>query len=599
MGVILVVCCLSVPAGAERTISAIELFDRMRGMWLGQLIGNAAGRETEGLYSGSTPNPDPCVPWQIKQVWDADDDTDIEYIALHALETYGFDCNSCEIAEQWLEHITSQGIYIANKQAWYLMLDGHAPPETGSRTYNEHWYSIDAQIGTEVLGAVSPGLPDVAVDLAGRFGRVTNSGFAVHAAQFYAAMYAHAFFEPDVVALVLKGLDVIPRSSRTAAVITDVLDWYLQDANDAVLDWRATRRELYNKYQGADSFGRYYGWWESTINTGATVLALLYGEGDFKQTVQIAVLAGWDCDCNPATAGGLLGIIHGFSGLPADLTDPAVCGNLYLNVSRPGLPDPAASLPQYDTITTTVLYMLVLAQENILRNGGARISNRLSWVYSIPLAEPAPPDPGGGDPIGPSGLVGRALAAGMTVTPTASVSRYNLSHDRHDLDSIIDGVSDNSCTGHRPYYTYAPNLADRPELDWYELAFSEPVQFEEVVFHEGDVLWGKINTYYKQDEPLGGFFADLTVQILQDGGYIEPADLQMSPALDRFRMYQSITFRFAPTTGEAIRIIGTPGGSRRFTTILELEVDGRLLESPPTDPNGSASPDPTAPGADP
>lgn len=187
----------------------------------------------------------------------------------------------------------------------------------------------------------------------------------------------------------------------------------------------------------------------------------------------------------------------------------------------------------------------------------------------------------------------------MTVTPTASVSRYNLSHDRHDLDSIIDGVSDNSCTGHRPYYTYAPNLADRPELDWYELAFSEPVQFEEVVFHEGDVLWGKINTYYKQDEPLGGFFADLTVQILQDGGYIEPADLQMSPALDRFRMYQSITFRFAPTTGEAIRIIGTPGGSRRFTTILELEVDGRLLESPPTDPNGSASPDPTAPGADP
>ncbi len=598
MGVILVVCWLSVPAGAGQTISAIELFDRMRGMWLGQLIGNAAGRATEGLYAGAEPNPDPCVPWRTKQVWDADDDTDIEYVALHIVDMYGFDCNSCQIAEQWLEHITADGIYLANKQAWYLMLDGHVPPETGSRTYNEHWYSIDAQIGTEILGAVSPGLPHVAVDLAGRFGGVTNSGFAVHAAQFYAAMYAHAFFEPNVVQLVLKGLNAVPPSSRTAAVTTDVLDWYLQDANDAVLDWRATRRKLYDKYQGADSFGRYYGWWESTINTGATVLALLYGEGDFKQTVQIAVLAGWDCDCNPATAGGLLGIIHGFTGLPADLTDPAVCGNVYLNVSRPGLPDPAGSLPQYDTITTTVLYMLVLAQENILRNGGTRISDRLSWVYSIPPAEPAPPDSGRGDPIGPSGLVGKALAAGITVTPAASVSRYDHSDDRYNLDSIIDGVTDNSCTGCRPYYTYVPDLTGRPKEHWYELAFSAPVQFEKVVFHEGDVVWGNINTYYKQDEPLGGFFEDLTVQVLQDGGYVEPSDLQVSPALDRFQMYQGITFRFAPTIGEAIRIIGTPGGSRHFTTILEFEVDGQLLEGPPADPDDSASPDPNGPPCD-
>ncbi len=77
---------------------------------------------------------------------------------------------------------------------------------------------------------------------------------------------------------------------------------------------------------------------------------------------------------------------------------------------------------------------------------------------------------------------------------------------------------------------------------------------------------------------MGGFFEDLTVQVLQDGQYVEPADLQMSPPLDRFQMYQTITFSFAPTVGEAVRIIGTPGGSKRFTTILELEVDGELLE---------------------
>ncbi len=52
------------------------------------------------------------------------------------------------------------------------------------------------------------------------------------------------------------------------------------------------------------------------------------------------------CDCNPATAGGLLCIIHGLTGLPRSLTDPNICGDSYLNVARPGLPDPRAPLPQ-------------------------------------------------------------------------------------------------------------------------------------------------------------------------------------------------------------------------------------------------------------
>jgi len=36
------------PAKAEKTIVSVDLNDKMRGMWLGQLIGNAAGRQTEG-----------------------------------------------------------------------------------------------------------------------------------------------------------------------------------------------------------------------------------------------------------------------------------------------------------------------------------------------------------------------------------------------------------------------------------------------------------------------------------------------------------------------------------------------------------------------
>lgn len=273
---ILLTTLLQLPAKAEKTILADDLNDKMRGMWLGQLIANMAGRPTESHYQ-STPNPDPCVPWVIKQEWDADDDTDIEYIAMHILETDGFDCNSQQIADQWRTHITTSGIYIANRQAWYLMGDGYLPPETGNRTYNEHWYSIDSQITTEVLGAISPDLLQSAIDLSGKFAHISNTGFPVHAAQFYTAIYADAFFEPNVVTLVTEGLNAIPTTSRTHQVITDVLNWYLEDANDGSLDWRATRQKIYDCYQGDYDYGRYYNWIESTVNTAATVLAILYG----------------------------------------------------------------------------------------------------------------------------------------------------------------------------------------------------------------------------------------------------------------------------------------------------------------------------------
>jgi len=560
-------------AGAEKIIFAYKLSDKLRGMWLGQLIGNCAGRDTEGKYSGSMPNPAPAVPWITKQEWDADDDTDIEYVALHILQTHGLDCNYPEIAQQWQTHVGDCGLYLANKQAWHLMADGYLPADTGSRTYNEHWYSIDSQITTEVLGAISPGLVQSAIDLAGKFAHITNTGFAVHAAQFYCAIYAAAFFEPNVTSVVTEALAAVPTTSRTYQVITDVLAWYTEDANDGSLDWRTTRSKLYDKYQGSESSGRYYNWAESTINAGATVLAVLYGQGDFKNTVQIAVLAGWDCDCNAATVGGLIGIIKGFRGLPCDLTDPNICGDIYKNVCRPHLPDPNKPLPQYDTITGITARMVDLAEQNILKNGGHISDSGLTKTYHIPDMGSIRPEPEKPDPNGPAGLVAEAIAAGITVTPTAAVQRYDSRYDRHNLNSIIDGISDNSYNGHKAYYS---RTSQPPDEDWYQLNFSKPVRFETLTFWEGDIVWQQINTYYKDDDPEGGFFESLTVEIGRDGRFIIPANLGMSPALDRHKMYQKITFRFLPTVGDAIRIIGTAGGTQHYTTIMELEAGGDL-----------------------
>ncbi|MHC4693359.1 MAG: ADP-ribosylglycohydrolase family protein [Planctomycetota bacterium] len=575
---LLIAASLCLQVNGEKTILTDDLNDKMRGMWLGQLIGNMAGRNTEGHFAGSYPNPDPNVPWIIKTIWDADDDTDIEYIAIHILETDDFDCNSQQIADQWNTHITTSGagIYIANRQAWYLMGDGFLPPNTGSRTYNQHWYSIDSQITTETLGAISPGLPQSAIDLTARFARVTNTGFPTHAAQLYAAIYANAFFEPNVVTLVTEALDAIPTTSRTYQVAADVLNWYQADAGDGILDWRQTRQKLYDYYAGQYSYGRYYNWLESTVNTGATILAILYGRGDFKDTVQIAVLAGWDCDCNPATAGGLIGIINGFSHLPPDLTDSNICGDVYENVYRPYLPDPGQYIPQYDNISNIATRLTNLAEQNILNNGGYITGSGPARTCHIPDTVTIIPEPEKPDPNGPAGLVEQALMAGITVTPTAAVQRYNTDKDRENLYSIIDGIKDNSHNGHKPYYSYLSNPNARPEQDWYQLSFSQPVKFEQITFYTGDVVWHRINNYYRDDDARGGFFDDLTVEIMRDSRYIEPANLQITPPLDRFKMYQAINFSFSPTVGDAIRIIGTPGGTEHFTTIMELEAQGDI-----------------------
>ena len=577
--VMLMVILLPLCAKAERTILAEDVNDKMRGMWLGQLIGNMAGRETEGDFDGSYPNPASSVPWVIREIWDGDDDTDIEYIAIHILETDGFDCNSHQIADQWRRHSTSSGLYIANLQAWYLMGDGYLPPQTGSRTYNQYWYAIDSQITTESLGAVSCGLVQSAVDLAGKFAHITNEGFPVHAAQFYAAMYARAFFtdpnDPNMVGLVSESLNAIPTTSRTYEVISDVLNWYLEDANDGELDWRASRQKLYDYYRGAYDYGRYYLWIESTVNTGATVLAILYGQADFKETVQIGILAGWDCDCNPATAGGLIGIIDGYSGLPSDLTDPNICGNVYKNVYRPYLPDPNLYWPQYATITSIASRLTALAEQNILDNGGYITGSGPTKTYHIPDNGTITGEPEKPDPPGPTGLVAEALDAAITVTTSAAVEYHDPSNDRNNLDGIINGITDNSYNGHKAYYSYLYDSNARPEPDWYQLNFSQPVKFETLTFYEGDVIWSAINTYYRNDNARGGFFNDLTLEILRDGRFIEPANLE-SGALDRFKMYQTITFTFSPTVGDAIRIIGPAGGTQNFTTIMELAVTGDI-----------------------
>ncbi len=55
---------------------------------------------------------------------------------------------------------------------------------------------------------------------------------------------------------------------------------------------------------------------DAKINAAYIVLGLLYGNGDFTKTMEISTRAGQDSDCNPSSAGGILGTMIGYDAIP-------------------------------------------------------------------------------------------------------------------------------------------------------------------------------------------------------------------------------------------------------------------------------------------
>jgi len=557
---------LATPTNAERTITDAAYLDKLRGMWFGQLIGNHTGRPFEGQYCTREAAPDSAFAWVIKtsyaDPWTGDDDTSFEYLYLHCLETYGLDPSFGQIQSEWDAHVSLSGIYIANRQAKFLMTHGFAAPLTGSYRYNMHAYAIDSQITTESLGALSPGIRQWAIESAGKFGGVTNEGFSLHAAEFYAAMYAAAAFESDVETVVALGQASIPTSSRTWRAIQDVRDWCAEDMADEAPDWRETRRKIYDDYHGAYDHGRYRYWIESTINVANTVLALLYGGGDFEETVRIAVLAGYDADCNPATAGGLIGMLQGYDALPTDLTGPST--DWYRVLYRPGL-------PEYDTISGIATRLRAVAEQVIVANGGT-----VGGVYTLPDADPVAPEPELPDPSGPTDLVAAVLNAGGTVGVSASIDKHNPAEDRDDLESIIDGIVDLRYDGHLPYETYDGENEQPAGGDFYQITFSCFVRLDSLTYYEGDIRWDGINNDPRVNEPWGGYFLNLSVEVRTAQGWAQAQDLQLSEPLDPYALYQVIDLSFDPIVADAVRIRGDAGGARQYTAIVELVCRGAL-----------------------
>lgn len=396
---------LSAAPGASqslRMISRVELKDKISGYWIGQCVGNYMGFPFEGTY---LENPIPVLIDRYYQFDDdtslhinrndlrgycpvvtnwlggafSDDDTDIEFVTLHALEKYGLDITYNEITEMWINHV-NRNIWCANRVARDLMSEGLIPPETGSKENNTFWHAIDPQLVNEIWSMIYPGMIRRSVDRAQWSARITNDDWGTHPTLAYAVMYSAAIFEKDVNELVALALKYIPPDSPYYEGLEDLIAWHAQHK-----DWRITRKLIFDKYY------RYKkGDLEvpvsdvSSLSNGLFgIMAILYGDGNFEQTAGIAVSAGLDCDNQAATCAGLIGVIHGASAIPARFTlglwNPVwtqAFNDTYINFTRDGL-------PAYNRISDIVERILQLAEEAIITAGGKKIFEHGEVHYLI------------------------------------------------------------------------------------------------------------------------------------------------------------------------------------------------------------------------
>ena len=319
---------------------------------LGKLIGVYLGRPFEGwTYERILKELGPInyyvhdrrdVALRNHQLVVTDDDIAGTFAFPRALadNDYPRDLTAEQIGQAWLNYVVEEksifwwgGIGNSTEHTAFLRLKSGIPaPHSGSIELNGRTVAeqIGAQIFIDGWAMVSPGNPEQAAYLAEQAARVSHDGEAVHAAKLLAAMEAQAFVEDDVQKLLQVGLGFVPKDSLIRRVVEDVRDWH---AGDNEHDWQRTRALIAGRY-GYDKFP---GNCHVVPNHALIILALLYGQNSFQETMRIVNTAGWDTDCNAGNVGCLFGIRNGLAGLDAgpDWRTP-IADRMYISTADGG-----------------------------------------------------------------------------------------------------------------------------------------------------------------------------------------------------------------------------------------------------------------------
>lgn len=318
--------CAETESPAAVTLSLDTLRDKIMGGWAGQTIGVVYGAPTEFKFTGTTIQSYHPIAWDehiVKYWWDKKpglfDDIYNDLTFVESFEELGLDATSGQLGQRFA--FAEYHLAHANQAGRYNIRNGIQPPESGRWLRNPHADDLDFQIEADFIGLMAPGLMPEAMDIAQRVGHIMNSGDGFYGGAFVAGLYAAAFTSNDPAEILDRALEPIPAESRFYQAIDCVREFHRRNPDD----WQACWFELHKKWNcdvGCPkgvflSFNI-----DAKINAAYVAIGLLYGGGDFSRSVEIATRCGQDSDCNPATVGGVLGVMLGYGGIPAQWLNP-------------------------------------------------------------------------------------------------------------------------------------------------------------------------------------------------------------------------------------------------------------------------------------
>ncbi len=374
---IIVLLSLTLLANNKKTQATIditrdEIYDKIYGGWVGMLIGGLEGLPHEFKYQDEPRDSLPNFNY-LPNGAQTDDDNDFELTHIYFMDKENvLKIPYPRIAEIWLTNM-NKGIWSANEKARNLMREGMIPPATGSSENNAFaTFNLSAQFCTESYGLISPGMPCTAANLGVYYAHISVCCEPIQAAQFWTSLISMNMIKNQPIEKTISdALQAVDSTSIMREVVSDVLTAYHENP----LDWKKARQLIYKKWSVERKWNRN----STPTNGGMVLLSLLYGNGDFYKTLQLAMALGLDADCNAATAGAIIGSKIGFKKMAAlkgfNMPDR------YVNKTRPQLPTTMKISEQAELLTHT-------SEKVILTNGGKRIKINGKSGFRIKLQNP-------------------------------------------------------------------------------------------------------------------------------------------------------------------------------------------------------------------
>jgi len=311
--IILVFCATAYAQGPdtrELTMSVLE--DKIKGGLAGQMVGVSYGAPTEFRAQGTIYDKE--IAWEPDDVKNSigQDDLYVEMTFAEVMDRVGLDATTEQYGEAFRD--SKYKLWHANAGARRLLNNGIKAPMSGHPKYNMHANDIDFQIEADFIGLMTPGMPQQAIELCDRIGHVMNYGDGVYGGMFVTGMCSEAYFETDIRKIVEAGVACMPEGSGYRAIIEDVIATYDKHPEDWKECWRIIN-EKWDKHDSCPGGALRPFNIDARLNGAYIAIGMLYGAGDFGKTLEISTRCGQDSDCNPASAGGVLGVMYGYDAM--------------------------------------------------------------------------------------------------------------------------------------------------------------------------------------------------------------------------------------------------------------------------------------------